>query len=47
MRIIEGRLPARVYGLLAEWGVRHHEMLRDNWRRAAALEPLVPIPPLE
>ena len=47
MEILEGRLPARVYGLIAEWGVHHQPLLRENWRRAAARQPLLTIPPLE
>jgi len=47
MQILEGRLPARVYGLVAEWGIRHRALLRENWRHAGAREPLLPIPPLE
>lgn len=47
MQILEGQLPGRVYGLIAEWGVRHQMLLRENWRRAVAREPLRSIPPLE
>ena len=47
MQILEGQLPARVYGLVAEWGIRHRALLRENWRRAVAREPLLSIPPLE
>ena len=52
MRIIEGELPARIYGLVAEptvaeWGIRYRALLRENWRRARAREPLLSIPPLE
>jgi hypothetical protein len=47
MRILEGELPARVYGLVAEWGVHYRALLRENWRRAVGREPLLSIPPLE
>ena len=47
MRIIEGELPARIYGSVAEWGIRYRALLRENWRRASAREPLLSIPPLE
>ena len=47
MQILEGQLPARVYGLVAGWGVRQRALLRENWRRAIAREPLLSIPPLE
>ena len=43
MQILEGQLPERVYGLVAEWGVRHRALLRENWRRAIAREPLLSI----
>jgi hypothetical protein len=29
-----------------EWAADHTEELADNWERARALEPLVPIEPL-
>ena len=47
MQILEGQLPARVYGLVAEWGIRYRALLREDWRRAVAREPLLTIPPLE
>ena len=47
MQILEGQIPARVYGLVAEWGIRHRALLREDWRRASAREPLLTIPPLE
>ena len=47
MQILEGRFPARVYGLITEWGMLHRALLRENWRRAMAREPLLSIPPLE
>jgi hypothetical protein len=47
MAILEGRLPARVYGLVAEWGIRNRALLREDWRRASTREALLAIPPLE
>ena len=47
MDILEGQLRARVYRLVAEWGIRHRALLRENWRRASAREPLVMILPPE
>lgn len=47
MQMTDGTLPARVYCLVAEWGARHQTLLRENWRRALARQPLLPIPPLE
>jgi Domain of unknown function (DUF4160) len=47
MQILEGRLPARVYALIAEWAFHHQPLLRENWRRAMAHEPLLSIPAVE
>jgi hypothetical protein len=47
MQMTDGTLPARVYGLVAEWGTTHQALLRENWRRAHARQPSLPIPPLE
>jgi hypothetical protein len=47
MQLTDGFLPARVYGLVAEWGTWHQVLLRENWHRALAHQPLLPIPPLE
>jgi len=42
-----GRLPARVMGLVIEWGTRHQEELLNDWRRAQSEESLQKIAPLE
>lgn len=47
MRILEGYLRGRDYALVAEWDVCHRALLRENWRRASAREPLLTILPLE
>jgi len=47
IQMMEGARPPRVYGLVAEWGVRHQTLLRENWRRVLARQSLLPIPPLE
>jgi len=47
MEIIDGTLPARVYGLVAEWALQHHTALRENWERAMRRAPLTQIAPLE
>ena len=47
MQILEGQIPARVYGLVAEWGIRHRALLPEDWRRASVREPLLSILPLE
>ena len=45
-RVINGSLPARALRLVREWAELHETELLDNWERAQALEPLVPIDPL-
>ena len=47
LRLLEGRLPPRVLGLVMEWAAMHQGELLENWRRAREGEPLVPIAPLE
>ena len=47
MQLLEGRLPVPVYRLIAEWGRHHRALLRENWRRAMARQPLLSIPPPE
>lgn len=44
---VMGDLPNRVVGMLQEWLSMHREELVDNWRRARAGEPLMPVDPLE
>jgi hypothetical protein len=44
--IIEGKLPPRVMGMVAEWGLMHQQELLADWERARDLEPLVKIAPL-
>jgi len=46
LRIMRGRLPPRVYGLVAEWAMLHREELRRAWEQAAATAPFDPIAPL-
>jgi hypothetical protein len=47
MRLVDGWLSPRVRGLVTEWGVRHRETLRENWRLAREHAPLRAIEPLE
>jgi hypothetical protein len=47
LHVTSGHLPRRVQALVLEWAFLHREELRENWRRAAAHEPLSPIDPLE
>lgn len=44
--VLEGSLPPRALGLVVEWAALHRSELRENWRRAAANEPLQRIAPL-
>jgi len=39
-------VPPRALRLVREWAALHADELADNWERAQALEPLVPIEPL-
>lgn len=47
LRLLEGRLPPRAYGLVMEWAALHEMELRDDWERARRGEPLRRITPLE
>jgi len=47
LALIEGQLPPRVMGLVLEWAFLHRDELLDDWNRAAAMKPLMPIKPLE
>ena len=47
MTVLEGQLPARVLGLVVEWGIQHRDELLADWARSARQLPLVPIAPLE
>jgi hypothetical protein len=46
LRVLKGSLPTRALRLVREWARLHEDALADNWERAQALEPLVPINPL-
>ena len=47
MAVLDGQLPARVLGLVVEWGTQHRDELLADWARSARQLPLVPIAPLE
>jgi hypothetical protein len=47
LRIIEGKLPPRVFGLVMEWATLHQNELIENWQLASSYQPLHPIKPLE
>jgi hypothetical protein len=42
-----GRLPKRAKALVLEWAAEHRDELMENWRLAAAHQPLTRIQPLE
>jgi len=45
--LLEGYLPPRALGLVAEWAALHRDELRQAWAAAQARLPLDPIAPLE
>ncbi len=47
LAIYRGHLPRRALALVLEWAVLHREELREDWRRARAMEPILPIEPLQ
>ncbi|MBI4678100.1 MAG: DUF4160 domain-containing protein [Elusimicrobia bacterium] len=47
LAVLEGYLPPRVMGLVAEWASLHRQELMRDWELAANGQPLTPIQPLE
>jgi hypothetical protein len=47
LAVLQGSLPRRALGLVVEWAFAHRQELRENWTRAVAHEPLLPIDGLE
>jgi len=47
LMLLEGHLPPRALGLVAEWGALHQDELRDDWTLAEQRAPLKKIKPLE
>ena len=47
LRILEGKLPPRVTGLVLEWASMHQDELLQDWKRAMDNQPLKAIAPLE
>ena len=47
LRVLEGRLPSRVLGLVIEWASQHQEELMLNWEAARNDRPPKKIPPLQ
>ncbi|HEX3316054.1 MAG TPA: DUF4160 domain-containing protein [Gemmataceae bacterium] len=42
-----GELPRRARQLVQEWAAVRHAELQDDWDRAIASLPLLPVPPLD
>jgi hypothetical protein len=47
LMLLEGHLPPRALGLVAEWGALHQDELRHDWTLAEQRAPLKKIKPLE
>ena len=45
--VLFGNLPHRGLGMVVEWTASHRAELEENWGRARARVPLMPIRPLE
>jgi hypothetical protein len=45
--VVSGRFPPRALRLVMTWCRLHREELLENWERASARVPLLPIAPLE
>lgn len=46
LKVIKGKLPARVLGLVIEWATAHQTELQDNWNLCAKHEHPLKIEPL-
>ncbi len=47
LTLLEGHLPPRALGLVAEWGALHRDELKEDWTLAERQAPLKKIKPLE
>ena len=47
LRVLEGKLPPRVLGLVVEWASQHQSELMDNWNEAQNDRPPRRIPALQ
>ena len=47
LTLLEGYLPPRALGLVAEWSALHRDELREDWALAEQQAPLKKIQPLE
>ena len=46
LAVLSGNLPPRAFGLVIEWANMHREELKNDWKKAIALEKLDKIEPL-
>jgi hypothetical protein len=46
LRILSGKLPSRVMGLVIEWATLHHKELKKDWELCRKEQPLNKIKPL-
>jgi hypothetical protein len=47
LKILQGKLPPRIFGLVIEWASMHKSALLKNWELAKKQKSLLPIKPLE
>jgi len=47
LKVLEGKLPPRVLGLVVEWASQHKKELMINWENARDDKPLKKIEPLQ
>ncbi len=47
LAVIDGKLPAKVLGLVIEWASLHQHELLEDWELARQLKQLKPVAPLE
>lgn len=47
LKVLEGKLPPRVLGLVIEWAASHKKELKKNWELAGKQKPLMAIEPLK
>ena len=46
LEMLEGRLPARIHGIVIEWASLHQKELMDNWNKLRDEQPPKKIKPL-
>ena len=47
LKLISGKLPSRVLGLVIEWASQHIDELYANWNKASDLQKINKIEPLQ